>query len=144
MRLRGSSTSFMRAGHLDLKTAQREIASDWIEAYKKYASVFLVAGGADPLLRACSATRADPLAMIKNHQVRMIPLRSERLRTKFGKNLANFLSGRMYSQYRRSCFGRSKSAPGATLTLFPFKRRNKNEYSLKPSPTKPEGSAPEC
>jgi hypothetical protein len=42
----------MRAGHLDLKTAQREIASDWIEAYKKYASVFLVAGGADPLLRA--------------------------------------------------------------------------------------------
>ena len=24
------------AGQLDLKTAQREIASDWIEAYKKY------------------------------------------------------------------------------------------------------------
>jgi hypothetical protein len=24
------------AGHLDLKSAQREIASDWIEAYKKY------------------------------------------------------------------------------------------------------------
>src|SRR5262249_40294394 len=24
------------AGRLDLKTAQREIASDWIEAYKKY------------------------------------------------------------------------------------------------------------
>ena len=26
------------AGQLDLKTAQREIASDWIEAYKKYVS----------------------------------------------------------------------------------------------------------
>ena len=25
------------AGQLDLKTAQREIASDWIEAYEKYA-----------------------------------------------------------------------------------------------------------
>ena len=24
------------AGQLDVKTAQREIASDWIEAYKKY------------------------------------------------------------------------------------------------------------
>ncbi len=35
MRSRGNFTSLC-AGQLDLKTAQREIASNWIDAYQKY------------------------------------------------------------------------------------------------------------
>ena len=41
------------AGQLDLKTAQREIASDWIEAYKKYI-------GESPSDRSVNETRTPP------------------------------------------------------------------------------------
>ena len=34
--LEGKLHNLVCAGKLDLKTAQREIASNWIEAYKKY------------------------------------------------------------------------------------------------------------
>jgi hypothetical protein len=36
MRFQRKLHQLVCAGQLDLKTAQREIASDWIEAYKKY------------------------------------------------------------------------------------------------------------
>ena len=36
MRSRGKLHNLVCAGKLDLKTAQREIASNWIEAYQKY------------------------------------------------------------------------------------------------------------
>jgi hypothetical protein len=36
MRFQRKLHKLVCAGQLDLKTAQREIASDWIEAYKKY------------------------------------------------------------------------------------------------------------
>ena len=38
MRFQRKLHKLVCAGQLDLKTAQREIASDWIEAYKKYVS----------------------------------------------------------------------------------------------------------
>jgi hypothetical protein len=41
------------AGQLDLKTAQREIASNWIEAYKKYV-------GNNPPTRIARETRSEP------------------------------------------------------------------------------------
>ena len=41
------------AGQLDIKTAQREIASDWIEAYKKY-------GGKSPLIPIVREVQSEP------------------------------------------------------------------------------------
>src|SRR5262245_31844938 len=38
MRLRKKLHKLVCAGQLDLKTAQKEIASNWIEAYQKYVS----------------------------------------------------------------------------------------------------------
>ena len=40
------------AGQLDLGTAQREIASDWIEAYKKYVMGQFKVHASESLLRA--------------------------------------------------------------------------------------------
>jgi hypothetical protein len=41
------------AGHLDLKTAQREIASNWIEAYKKYVAK-------NPHVSAAQEAKSEP------------------------------------------------------------------------------------
>ena len=42
----------VRAGQLDLQTAQREIASDWIEPYKKYVMGQFKVHASESLLRA--------------------------------------------------------------------------------------------
>jgi hypothetical protein len=58
MRSRGNSTSSYAPANWDLKTAQREIASDWIEAYKKYVGESPPA----PLVRETKTAPADSTA----------------------------------------------------------------------------------
>src|SRR5262249_46719765 len=55
------------AGQLDLKTAQREIASDWIEAYKEICWLYAFAGSNPALPKPCITAAYKPPEPICTH-----------------------------------------------------------------------------